>query len=186
MAPWQRQHHHEVHRQYSMQMAAAQAAQTAQAAAHQAAQAHMMQNLMMQNMLHPLMMPMLGMGGVGGMGMQGGMGNFEYSQTAHGYHDQQDAILVMVSDARGRQWWRNFQSSRSATLRIRGRAIEMVGDVLDPGSAEFDERVGRFFSRAAFIPKIFGVDFDRSRGLTPGQVENLAATAAAVRFQPSR
>lgn len=103
-----------------------------------------------------------------------------------GYHDQQDAILVMVSDARGRQWWRNFQSSRSATLRIRGRAIEMVGDVLDPGSAEFVERVGRFFSRAAFIPKIFGVDFDRSRGLTPGQVENLAATAAAVRFQPSR
>jgi hypothetical protein len=61
----------------------------------------------------------------------------------------------------------------------------MVGDVLEPGSLEFAERVGRFFSRATFIPRIFGVDFDRRVGLTSSQVESLGATAAVVRFRPS-
>lgn len=109
----------------------------------------------------------------------------KFVQLPVGYHDQEDAIVVMVSDARGRQWWRNFQSSRAATLQVRGRPIEMVGDVLEPGSLEFADRVGRFFSRAAFIPRIFGVDFDRRVGLTSSQVESLGATAAVVRFRPS-
>ena len=41
----------------------------------------------------------------------------------------------------------------------------MIGEVLDPQSHEFANRVGIFFKRAAFIPRIFGVEFDPALGL---------------------
>ncbi len=100
-----------------------------------------------------------------------------------GYHDQMDAVLVLVSDAKGRQWWRNFESPWPATLRIRGRARDMTGDVLEPGSPEFASRVGDFFARAAFIPRMFGVEFDPTAGLSPEQMKVLGETAAVVRFR---
>jgi len=104
-------------------------------------------------------------------------------QLPVGYHDQQGVIVVLVSDARGRQWWRNFESGWPATLRVRGLSREMIGEVLVPGSPEFSDRVGRFFSRAAFIPRIFGVPFDPAAGLTVGQGRHLGESAAVVRFR---
>ncbi len=100
-----------------------------------------------------------------------------------GYHDQRDAVVVLVSDAKGRQWWRNFQLPWPATLRVRGRPKEMIGDVLEPGSPEFASRVGDFFARAAFIPRMFGVEFDPAVGLSLEQMKALGETAAVVRFR---
>ncbi|MGI9592299.1 MAG: nitroreductase/quinone reductase family protein [Myxococcota bacterium] len=102
-----------------------------------------------------------------------------------GYHDQGDAVLVMVSQAAERQWWRNFRSPWPATLRVRGEAREVLGEVLSSESEEYARRVGRNFSRAAFIPRLFDIDFDAERGLTPEQVEQLAGYAAVVRFVPA-
>jgi hypothetical protein len=100
-----------------------------------------------------------------------------------GYHDQRDAVVVLISDAKGRQWWRNFKTPWPATLRVRGRSREMTGDVLEPGSPEFADRVGSFFARAAFIPRIFGVEFDPAVGLSHEQMQTLGETAAVVRFR---
>jgi hypothetical protein len=102
-----------------------------------------------------------------------------------GYHDQRDAVLVMVSEAKARQWWRNFQTPWPASLRIRGQARKVIGEVLEPGSAEFGSRMARSFRRAAFIPRIFDVDFDPARGLTAEQTTALGESMAAVRFRPS-
>lgn len=101
-----------------------------------------------------------------------------------GYHDQGDAVLVMVSEAAHRSWWRNFREPWPATLRLRGQEREATGLVLSPDDAEYRRRVERSFARAAFIPRIFGIDFDAERGLSADQVEQLAATAAVVRFTP--
>jgi hypothetical protein len=100
-----------------------------------------------------------------------------------GYHDQLDAVVVMVSEAKGRQWWRNFESPWRATLQIRGRSRNVIGEVLDSGSQEYARRVGMTFARATFIPRIFGVDFDRTRGLSQEQMKALGETAAVVRFR---
>jgi len=100
-----------------------------------------------------------------------------------GYHDQSDAVVVLVSEASGRRWWRNFESPWRATLQIRGSSRNVVGEVLDSGSQEYAKRVGRAFARAAFIPRIFGVDFDRTRGLSQEQMKALGETAAVVRFR---
>ena len=102
-----------------------------------------------------------------------------------GYHDQGDAVIVLISDAKGRQWWRNFQSPWPATLQVRGRARGVIGDVLEPGSPEFARRVGGFFARAAFIPRMFGIEFDPTVGLSHEQMKTLGETAAVVRFRVS-
>ena len=59
----------------------------------------------------------------------------------------------------------------------------MIGDVLEPGSPEFANRVGGFFARAAFIPRIFGVEFDPALGLSHEQMKTLGETSAVVRFR---
>ncbi len=100
-----------------------------------------------------------------------------------GYHDQSDAVVVMVSGAKGRQWWRNFESPWRATLQIRGRSRNVIGEVLDSGSQEYAKRVGMTFARASFMPRIFGVDFDRARGLSQEQMKALGETVAVVCFR---
>lgn len=100
-----------------------------------------------------------------------------------GYHDQVDAVVVLVSDAKGRQWWRNFESPWPATLQIRGSSADVIGEVLDSGSQEYAKRVGMAFSRAAFIPRSFGVEFDRARGLSHEQMNALGETAGVVCFR---
>jgi hypothetical protein len=103
-----------------------------------------------------------------------------------GYHDLGDVIMVLSSNARQRSWWRNFQEPRSALLRVRGRELQVEGLALAPDSDEYRRRVEACFSRARFIPGIFGIDFDRSRGLSPEQLADLADYAAVVRFEPAR
>jgi deazaflavin-dependent oxidoreductase (nitroreductase family) len=103
-----------------------------------------------------------------------------------GYHDFGDAIVVMVSNAAERSWWRNFLEPREAELRVRGRRIRATGEVLAPGSDEFLRRVEQVFSRARFISGIFHVDFDREAGLTQVQADALGHYAAVVRFTAIR
>ncbi|MCG8588245.1 MAG: nitroreductase/quinone reductase family protein [Proteobacteria bacterium] len=100
-----------------------------------------------------------------------------------GYHDQGDAVVVLVSNARNRRWWRNFRQPWPAELRLRGRTRRVLGEVLQPGSDEYRTRVGRSFRRAAFIPRMFDIDFDRRQGLTAEQMRALGDYAAVVRFQ---
>jgi hypothetical protein len=90
---------------------------------------------------------------------------------------------VMVSDANGRQWWRNFKTERSAELCVRGRRIAAVGEVLPPDSAEFRERAEQAFRRAAFIARVFDIDYDDTCGLTSEQSKKLGGYAAIVRFR---
>ena len=100
-----------------------------------------------------------------------------------GYHDQSDAVLVLIANAYSRQWWRNFEEPRPAALQVRGRTRNVIGEVLESGSAEFRERVGRSFRRADFIPRMFGIDFDRERGLTGEQMRSLGEYMAVVCFR---
>ena len=59
----------------------------------------------------------------------------------------------------------------------------MIGTILEPGSPEFGSRVSGFFARAAFIPRMFGVEFDPAIGLSHEQMKTLGETAAVVRFR---
>jgi hypothetical protein len=100
-----------------------------------------------------------------------------------GHHDVGDAIVVMVSDAAHRQWWRNFHGGAPATLWIDGRAVAADGIVVPPASAEFAARAEQAFRRAGFVAGIFGIAFDPAVGLTDAQRDALAAYARIVVFR---
>lgn len=102
-----------------------------------------------------------------------------------GYHDVGDAIVVMVSDAAHRQWWRNFHGGAPATLWVRGRPVAARGIVVPPASTEFGARAEQAFRRARFIAGIFGIAFDPAVGLTAGQRDALATYAQIVAFRPT-
>jgi hypothetical protein len=100
-----------------------------------------------------------------------------------GYRGQRDALLVLVSNARSRNWWRNFREPWPAEIRLRGRKRAVIGELLTPGSDEYRDRVGAAFRRAAFIPRMFEIDFDRARGLSDEQRRRLGDYAAVVCFR---
>ena len=102
-----------------------------------------------------------------------------------GFHDVGDAIVVMVSDAAHRQWWRNFHGGAPATLWLRGRPVAAEGIVVPPASPEFRARAEDAFRRAGFVAGIFGIAFDPGTGLTDGQRDALAAYARIVAFRPT-
>jgi hypothetical protein len=102
-----------------------------------------------------------------------------------GYHDVGDAIVVMVSDAAHRQWWRNFHGGAAATLWLHGREVAAEGIVVPPASDEFRRRAEQAFRRAGFIAGIFGIAFDPAVGLTDAQCRALAAYARIVLFRRS-
>lgn len=100
-----------------------------------------------------------------------------------GYHDVGDAIVVLVSDAAHRQWWRNFHGGAPATLWLHGRSVAAQGIVVPPSSEEFRRRAEQAFRRARLVAGIFGIAFDDGVGLTDAQRDALAAYARIVVFR---
>jgi hypothetical protein len=97
-----------------------------------------------------------------------------------GYHQVEDAIVVMIGEAPTKVWWRNYRRPGPIELRLRGRLLRGRARVLPADSAEFRQRADASFRRSRVIPWIFGVAFDPRRGLTDAQVEQLAQGAAIV------
>jgi hypothetical protein len=101
-----------------------------------------------------------------------------------GYCQLDDAIVVMTSEARKRNWWRNYLEPRPIELVLRGREVRGTAEVLRATSEEFRQRANQNFRRAAFIPRIFGIEYDARTGLRDEQVKQLADYAAIVRIEP--
>ncbi len=102
-----------------------------------------------------------------------------------GYHELGDVIVVMVSDAANRSWWRNFWRSGPVEIRLRGKLVPARAQVVRSDDGEFRNRAEQVFRRARFIARIFGIRFDPDLGLRPDQVKALAEYAAIVRITPS-
>jgi deazaflavin-dependent oxidoreductase (nitroreductase family) len=99
-----------------------------------------------------------------------------------GYHRLDDCIVVLVAEARSKQWWRNYRTPGDVELRLRGKTLRATARALAPGSAEFKQYAEESFRRARMVPAIFGIDFDRHSGLTAQQLAKLGAEAAIVKM----
>ena len=97
-----------------------------------------------------------------------------------GYHETEDAIIVLVSEAHKKKWWRNYRSPGKMGLLLRGKPLEGTAHVLPPESPEFRCRADASLRRARFMPRLFGIDFDREKGLTDAQVQKLGEDVAIV------
>jgi len=100
--------------------------------------------------------------------------------TPVGYYDIGNIILVMVSDAQNRQWWRNYRQTKPITLMLKGKTVQGMAKVLTPEDSQYKPQVETYFKRSAFIPKIFDINFDPEQGLSAEQIEKLYDYAQLV------
>ncbi len=100
-----------------------------------------------------------------------------------GYQRRGDTVTVMVSEARKKQWWRNYRSPGPVTLRLRGQQRTGTARVAAPGSDAFRTAAESTLRRVPGMGRVFKVDFDRRAGLTDDQVAALGREIAVVRIE---
>ncbi len=98
-----------------------------------------------------------------------------------GYQRVDGALVVMVSRARHKQWWRNYREPSHVALRLRGREVLGRAELVSPKSDEFRRYAEGTFRRLPWLGGQFGIEYRRSAGLTDAQVEHLRVEAAIVR-----
>jgi deazaflavin-dependent oxidoreductase (nitroreductase family) len=92
-------------------------------------------------------------------------------------------VIVGVSEARKKQWWRNYLEPRTIEIQLRGRRRDGKAEVIDPLSDEFRVRAEATLRRVPGMARVFGVSaFDRKSGLSPDQVAHLGREIALVRI----
>jgi deazaflavin-dependent oxidoreductase (nitroreductase family) len=97
-----------------------------------------------------------------------------------GYQREDSHLIVMVSHADTKQWWRNFREPGPVDVRLRGRDVEGRARLVDPTSSEFASRVEETFRRVPMMGAQFGIRFDRKAGLSEEQLAQLRQTCAVV------
>lgn len=104
-----------------------------------------------------------------------------------GYQRRGDGLVILVSNADTKQWWRNYrlqpgqEQPGSVELRLRGRRVDGQAVVVEPESREFGERVEASFRRMPWLGRQFGIHYDKRTGLGDEQLAHLRQTAAVVR-----
>ena len=99
-----------------------------------------------------------------------------------GYLETSDAVVVLVGDAPSKTWWRNYVRPGPIEMRLRGVPRYGRAVVVLPESEQFRQSADESFRRSRFIPRLFGIAFEASRGLTANDAARLAERAAMVRI----
>ena len=97
-----------------------------------------------------------------------------------GYQRDGATITVLVSHARRKQWWRNYQEPAPIRVLLRGRIVRGRAEVVTPGSTAFNAAFEATFRRLPGLGSQFGIRYDRRTGLTASQCEVLAKSGAVV------
>ncbi len=104
-----------------------------------------------------------------------------------GYQRTGQTLTVLVSEARSKQWWRNYREPGRVTLRIRGRVHEGEAELVAPGSPEFVKSAERTLRRVPGMDRVFHVQgYDKRGGLSDEQAKQLAGEIAVVRITLDR
>ena len=101
-----------------------------------------------------------------------------------GYQRDGDDIVVMVSEARSKQWWRNYYEPGPVSVRLRGEDRAGRAELVSPGSDEFREIAERTLRRVPYMRRVFRVaDYDPGAGLRGDQLDQLGEEIAIVRIR---
>ena len=100
-----------------------------------------------------------------------------------GYQRDGGDITVMISEARRKNWWRNYREPGPVELLLRGRTLRGRAELVPPGSAEFRRRAERTLRRMPWLGRVFRVAYDRRTGLSEAQLAELGEEIAVVRIE---
>ena len=103
-----------------------------------------------------------------------------------GYQREGNDLIVMVSEARRKQWWRNYRDPAPTSVRLRGRDRTGSAELVKPRSDEFRARADETLRRVPWMRRVFHVaDYDPNTGLRSDQLERLGEEIAIVRIRLS-
>lgn len=101
-----------------------------------------------------------------------------------GYQRDGDDLVVMVSEARRKQWWRNYQEPGPVAVRLRGADRSGRAELVAPGSDAFREIADRKLRRVPSMRRVFRVEgYDPRSGLRGDQLARLGDEIAIVRIR---
>lgn len=100
-----------------------------------------------------------------------------------GFQWDGEEIVILVSDAPSKRWWRNYRESWPMRLLIRGRYRQGAGLVVAPDSDEFAALCERAMRRVPGLSRAFGVEYSRRRGLDDRQRAQLRQSVVAIRVR---
>lgn len=93
----------------------------------------------------------------------------------------------MVSEARRKQWWRNYYEPGQVSVRVRGRDHSGRAELVTPGSDRFRAIAEQTLSRVPWMRRVFHVaDYASRAGLRTDQLDFLGEEIAIVRIQLER
>lgn len=98
-----------------------------------------------------------------------------------GYQRDGGDVIVMVSEARRKQWWRNYYEPAPVEVRLRGRDYTGRAELVAPGSDRFREIADRTLRRVPWMRRVFRVEgYDPRVGLRTDQLDRLGEEIAIV------
>jgi deazaflavin-dependent oxidoreductase (nitroreductase family) len=104
-----------------------------------------------------------------------------------GYQRDGDDLVVMVSEARRKQWWRNYSEPGTVQVRLRGKEWSGRAEIVAPGSDRFRGLADGVLRRVPWMRRVFRVEgYDPREGLRADQLDRLAREIAIVRISLQR
>jgi len=100
-----------------------------------------------------------------------------------GYQRDGEDLVVMVSEAKKKQWWRNYYEPAQVAVRMRGVDRTGRAELVAPGSEEFRALAERTLRRVPWMRRVFRVDFDPRTGLRSDQLDFLGEEIAIARIR---
>jgi deazaflavin-dependent oxidoreductase (nitroreductase family) len=94
----------------------------------------------------------------------------------------QDDIYNVIT-LRKRTWWRNLKSEPRASLRIRGRSIEVDGEIVESQEA-VAEFLMQYFTANPDLARYLDVRLDTNKLPVPEDVVKATAGRLVVRLKP--
>ena len=103
-----------------------------------------------------------------------------------GYHVIDGAIVVFVGEPATKKWWRNYRTPGPIELLHRSKHLAGTARVIPSDDTEYRRLAEAGFRRARMISRIFDIRFDRSKGLSAEQLQQLAPRLVIVRVEIDR
>jgi deazaflavin-dependent oxidoreductase (nitroreductase family) len=100
-----------------------------------------------------------------------------------GYQRDGEELVVMVSVAKKKQWWRNYYEPAPVSVRVRGVDRTGRAELVAPGSEEFRALTEQTLRRVPWMRRVFHVEFDPHTGLRTDQLDLLGEEIAIVRIR---
>jgi deazaflavin-dependent oxidoreductase (nitroreductase family) len=133
---------------------------------------------LLRSPLHPLLSPGLLL-----LTVTGRYSGRRYSIPV-GYQRHGDELVVMVSEARRKKWWRNYYEPGPVSVRLRGQDRSGRAELVAPGSDEFREIAEQTLRRVPYMRRAFRVaGYDPGAGLRSDQLDDLGEEIAIVRIR---